>query len=148
MIRYFLLVSLFILSSCASMTADQCNYDYGYAEGVNDAKSELNMFPPVDRDNVCTIDGLELAKKGYREGYSFVLKSRLSKTNITVSNSSFLTRRQCLEAFGKKSCGYNCVSGFGQVKCADNPEKKCLAAFGKIKCGHNCEAKFGDIVCR
>ncbi|MFY7992278.1 MAG: hypothetical protein ACOVP4_03215 [Bacteriovoracaceae bacterium] len=147
MVKYLLFVSLLILSSCATMKPENCNYDYGYAQGVNDAKSELNMYPPVDRDKVCTIDGLELAKKGYREGYTFVLKSKPHQTNITVNSGNFRSRRQCLEAFGKKSCGYNCVSGFGQVRCADNPEKKCLAAFGKIKCGHDCEAKFGDIVC-
>lgn len=146
MVKYFLLVSLFILSSCATMKPENCNYEYGYAEGVNDAKSERNMFPPIDRDKVCTIDGLEQAKKGYREGYSFVLKTRPSSTNITFNNTHG-QRRQCLEAFGKKACGYNCVSGYGLVKCAEAPEKKCLAAFGKIKCGHDCEAKFGNIEC-
>jgi hypothetical protein len=130
------------------MKPENCNYEYGYAEGVNDAKSERNMFPPVDRDNACTIDGLEQAKKGYREGYTFIVKSRPSNTHITIENGKFRERRQCLEAFGKKACGYNCVSGYGSVRCADVPEKKCLAAYGKIKCGFNCEAKYGDIQCQ
>lgn len=138
MVRYFILVALFILSSCSTMKAGDCNYDYGYAEGMNDGKAGRFMYPPQDDDNICSEKKLTEVKRGYREGY---------KAGAKLYKSLTTPDRECLEAYGKKVCGYNCASGFGDVRCGDAPDQKCLVAFGKIKCGHDCEAKYGDIEC-
>jgi len=69
----------------------------------------------------------------------------------------------CKSGFGKTACGYDCVAGFGEVKCAGTPYGKCLAGFGKVTCGDpsratlhvyhgaipqmECKAGFGDIAC-
>lgn len=53
----------------------------------------------------------------------------------------------CVSAYGKVACGYNCTSGYGDVKCASTPEAKCLAAYGKIACGYNCVSGYGDVKC-
>jgi hypothetical protein len=139
-----------LFSSCTTLKPSDCNYDYGYADGLNSAKANLPMDTNLDRENVCTTAGKTALLKGYREGYSFALKSRPSTTNITVNNNSSgrsQVDRECLEAFGKKACGYNCESGFGKVKCARRADMECLVAFGDIQCGYNCEAMHGRVIC-
>ena len=139
---------LFIFLSCTSMKPENCHYDYGYAEGFDDGKRDHYFYPPKDSNGVCSSEALEQAKRGYREGFKAGVKQRQSYSLVTMSSSGFQQKRECLSAFGKKACGYNCVSGFKTVKCAQEPDQKCLAAFGKIKCGHQCVAKSGNIVCK
>ena len=76
---------------------------------------------------------------------------------------------ECLDAYGRTACGYNCASGYGQVKCASTPQGACIAAYGRvvcwdpdvrtwhhaeciaeygrIKCGYNCAAGYGRVEC-
>lgn len=42
---------------------------------------------------------------------------------------------ECLEAYGKVGCGYNCVEAYGNIKCADWPGGVCKEAYGQITCG-------------
>ena len=63
---------------------------------------------------------------------------------------------ECVTAFGKTACGYNCVSGYGDVKCARTPQGECTKAYGDIVCWDpdiytyqkaECVNAYGDIVC-
>lgn len=63
---------------------------------------------------------------------------------------------ECHSAYGKTVCGYHCVAGYGDVKCASTPNGACLAAYGKVECWDPphwarrpalCLAEYGDIAC-
>ena len=41
---------------------------------------------------------------------------------------------ECVTSFGKITCGYNCVSAFGETKCAETPEGTCKSSSGNIEC--------------
>ena len=149
----FLISSLLFLSACATMKPSDCNYEYGYAQGVNSAKSDLPLYTNLDREGVCSEEGKKELLKGNREGYNFVLASKPSTTNITLNNetnsygSSPRVKKECLEAYGKKVCGYHCKSAYGVVKCAPKSDMDCVAAYGNIECGYNCIAQYGQITC-
>lgn len=56
-------------------------------------------------------------------------------------------KKECLSAYGTTVCGFNCMSAYGQVKCARDPQAKCLASYGKIECGFDCKAAYGAVAC-
>ena len=151
MMKLILIASMFLLTACSTLKSTDCNYDYGYSHGVNAAQAGLQMNTNLDRESVCSDEGKKALSLGYREGFSLVLKSRPSTTNITVNNDSSSSRtrikKECLEAYGTRVCGYKCQSGYGKVKCASRPDMDCLAAYGDIQCGHNCIAQYGQITC-
>jgi hypothetical protein len=41
---------------------------------------------------------------------------------------------QCLSAHGETACGYDCLSSYGQLKCAQTPSGICRAAYGEVVC--------------
>lgn len=40
----------------------------------------------------------------------------------------------CEDAFGKVACGFHCVTGYGEVACAQTPQGSCEAAYGRVTC--------------
>ncbi len=65
---------------------------------------------------------------------------------------------KCLSGYGQTACGYHCVAGYGEVRCARTPAGKCLAGYGKVVCGDparygpgtpqvKCLAGYGEIAC-
>lgn len=40
----------------------------------------------------------------------------------------------CLSAYGKTACGYDCEAAYGDVKCAATPQGTCKAAYGEVTC--------------
>ena len=42
----------------------------------------------------------------------------------------------CLTSEGKTACGFHCVSGEGQVRCAQTPEGVCSVASGVVARQH------------
>jgi hypothetical protein len=82
----------------------------------------------------------------------------------------------CLTSEGKTACGHHCMSGFGQVRCAQTPEglcsagsgtvacwdpppllkavypirvprPQCLASAGQIACGYHCLSNYDRVLC-
>lgn len=45
-------------------------------------------------------------------------------------------QQECLSKYGKTVCGYGCVAGYGEVKCATRPGGVCQAAYGEITCSN------------
>ena len=43
-------------------------------------------------------------------------------------------KAECLAAYGDVACGYDCTSGYGEVKCSSNPYGTCTAAYGHVVC--------------
>lgn len=41
---------------------------------------------------------------------------------------------RCKSEYGMTACGYNCVSGYGVVRCAQTPQGVCRAETGKVTC--------------
>lgn len=60
---------------------------------------------------------------------------QLFTQNIPIVIAQEAPKGECLEAFGRVVCGYNCVESFGTIKCADWPGGVCRESFGKITCG-------------
>lgn len=43
-------------------------------------------------------------------------------------------KMDCVEAYGKTACGYDCKTAYGEVACARAPWGRCVASYGKIAC--------------
>lgn len=151
MLRLITSLCLLLTASCARLTAKDCNYDYGFAQGVNDARDNLRMETDLDRHNVCSDINRDRLVTGYREGYSVELRTRVAQTHLTkpdVLSTERLLVPECRVAYGERRCGYGCLVVYGQLRCAKNPGSGCLAAFGDIRCGRDCEVQGNRIECK
>ena len=54
---------------------------------------------------------------------------------------------ECIEAYGKKKCGYGCLEAYGKIQCAIKKEHRCVESYGKIRCGLHCTESYGKITC-
>ena len=43
-------------------------------------------------------------------------------------------KAECISSYGSIACGYNCASGYGEVKCARTPNGICKADAGSVTC--------------
>lgn len=148
--KCFLMLIFLGLLGCSSLEKKDCNYDYGFATGVNDAKADLPMNKKLDPKKVCHVGTRRELIRGYREGYSIEMRTRVAQTHLTkptVYSSDKLYVPECKVAYGERVCGYGCLVIYGQVRCAKNPGSGCLAAFGDIRCGRNCEVNINRIDC-
>ncbi len=41
---------------------------------------------------------------------------------------------ECVTAYGRTACGWDCKTAYGEVKCAQSPHGRCEAKFGDITC--------------
>ena len=86
-----------------------------------------------------------------------------------LAGSNAFADPNCVTAYGKTACGYNCTSGYGDVQCSRTPQGACEAAYGKVKCmdpgygvyekatcitgygdiacGYNCVSGYGEVAC-
>lgn len=142
---------LLLLASCARLKPQDCNYDFGFATGVNDARDDLPMRTRLDEAQSCNDVSRRKLMEGYREGYSIELRTRVAQSHLTkpdVLASEKLLIPECRVAYGERRCGYGCLLAYGELKCAKNPGSGCLAAFGEIRCGRDCETMGGRIQCK
>lgn len=126
-----------------AITSANCDKDAAYDAGMNDARNENDMNSAAY--NSCGKDGAA-AKKAYREGFQAGLKSG-KRTEVVVVSAASARPRGCLEAYGRKECGYDCKEAYGKIRCGTSPEHNCVEAYGKIECGLNCRENFGRIEC-
>ncbi|MEO5668454.1 MAG: hypothetical protein ABIR96_10370, partial [Bdellovibrionota bacterium] len=141
-----LLALLFLVSGCASMMAQFCTESAAYENGYNQAKNGENRN--AAQYGVCDAAAQEKLQSSYSNGYRDGAK--IAGTNALAGIATAIAGgapRECKEAYGKKVCGYGCVSEYGQVKCASRPSDNCVAAYGQIKCGRNCSESYGKISC-
>lgn len=164
--------SIFIalmMCSCAAMHEDfvkrVCHEDGGYQEGMNHAKKGLDM----DTRNLysCPDGKKEAAMKGYRKGYKDGLKHHAATSGHNAAMGiigsignifkggkeegsgpvAMGKKWRCIESYGQKECGYDCIEAYGKVACTKNPQGNCVEAYGKIRCGINCKEDYGEIEC-
>lgn len=79
----YALLLCFSLVGCVSLKEARkksCNYESAYAIGVNDAQEGRPM--KSDISEVCDEPDKEAVSRGYREGYSSVLKQKKQKQII------------------------------------------------------------------
>lgn len=154
---FYLAIVLLILASAGCANLDRlraqaranfvnntCNYDGAYEYGVNSAKNGETMAgqrlaaycPPQVRSQVM---------QGYRAGYMSISNRPSWPGTIILSRNS--PQEECVEAYGKRVCGYGCVHAYGNLVCSRIPGHECIAHYGQITCGLNCRPKFGRIVC-
>jgi hypothetical protein len=79
---YALVVSCFFMG-CASLKEHQkktCNYESAYAIGINDAQEGRPMKSNIAEG--CDEQDKEAVSRGYREGYTSVLKQKKLKQTI------------------------------------------------------------------
>lgn len=55
---------------------------------------------------------------------------------------------QCIYAFNRKICGYNCIKTPYMAVCADHPQKRCwVNRWGDVGCGFRCVESRGRTYC-
>ena len=76
-------------------------------------------------------------KKFYWCNYVIATLSLTALVSNVIPNAAAqeIPKAKCVKYFGKVQCGYNCVTAFGENKCAECPGGNCLEAFGEITCG-------------
>jgi hypothetical protein len=141
---------LAVAPGCASMMQAGCNPETAYDIGFNDANGGKPMNSA--RWDVCEnpADQLAAIKASYRKGFESAKGSLPSTININVGGSSSsvpVAKQECIEKYGRKTCGYHCVEAYGKVACAKEPDHNCVEAFGQVKCGKNCREEYGRIKC-
>jgi len=151
--RILALSCTLLMASCAAMTEKSpCTYNVAFKSGVNDARDGRRMDRGISMG--CAEGKVGLVKKGYREGYvkgeraaSDDPRGIFSELKSIFSEPIPIRKKKCLEAYGRKACGFNCLSAFGKVKCAQRVSHNCVEANGEIRCGNNCRSESGSIVC-
>lgn len=81
-----LTLTMFLISSCATMHAQNCTENAGYEKGMNDAKMgklmSMSQFAIV-----CSGDDVKLAQNGYKSGYEAGKRSHGgAQMNLTFQN--------------------------------------------------------------
>lgn len=135
-----LLVSASMVSCAAMMESwrkTYCNYDGAFKAGMNDARSGKDMN--MSFSGPCNPQSRPDVERGYREGYT--------RGVCAGQGAAGGPEHRCIEAYGKKACGYHCIQGYGEVRCASQPHHNCVQAYGKLACGQNCRSEHGQIVC-
>lgn len=141
-----LLILIVLLGSCASMMEDYCSENTAYSAGVNDARNGQDMNAHYAYS--CPADMKEQATESYNKGYHTGLEAgEKGSGQINVVLGGGGPKRECLEKYGKRVCGYNCVEAYGNIRCASRPDHNCVEAYGDIRCGRDCRTEYGQIVC-
>ena len=85
---------------------------------------------------------------------SKVISSLILASSLLVCGNAFAD--ECVSAYGRTVCGFNCVRGYGDVKCSRTPFGACIAAYGELKCwdparrthlNAMCIAGYGKLAC-
>jgi hypothetical protein len=131
-----------VLSGCATLMAQACTESAAFEHGYNDAK---NSAPRNSGQyEICEIHARSDLKKSYSNGYSDGVKDKAPRLGFLGIKSA---NEECLNAYGRKVCGYGCTSAYGQVQCGSSPGDNCVSAYGQVRCGRNCRQEFGKITC-
>ncbi len=138
---------LLSLVGCAAVKKDfqerTCHYDGAFQKGANEAQAgeAMNAEQTVSQ---CPDSTAADVRKGYRDGYIGV-KSTPAVVNANVASNA--PKQECLDAYGKRACGYSCKEAYGKLKCAKIPGNTCTEAYGNITCGTKCRNEHGKIRC-
>jgi len=126
---------------------EYCNYDAAFKRGMKDASQEQPMDPSIS--SLCSPVSKISVVRGYRDGYSEAKKNPISAMgdSLFARLEEYSQRWGCVEAFGERKCGFNCVISYGKIHCARKPDHNCIEAFGFVKCGLNCKKQFDRVTC-
>jgi hypothetical protein len=134
-------VAMSTMPGCASAIAAHCTSDRAYESGVNDARNGEDMNSS-GYAVVCPAEQRSTVQSSYRAGYE---RGLASAPTVVVATAP--AEGTCVEAYGKKACGYDCVEAYGTIKCGTEPDHNCVEAYGQIECGRNCRESYGAIEC-
>ncbi len=136
-IAIFMAIILLLINGCAAIKASSCTTNAAYSTGVNDARNQHNMS--TNYASICDSNN-DAINTAYREGYQSV--------NSNNQNNGISSGPQCINNFGDKICGYNCVKSINNVRCASTSDQQCLADnFGNIACGYGCIKSINEVKC-
>ncbi len=132
-----------------SLTGTDCNFDQAYARGMNDGSRGRQMFSEWVGKS-CAPETQADVQTGYREGYIAGRDSRPAPVVVVADRRGpayVVAQPECIEAYGRKACGYDCVEAYGQIMCGQHPGDNCVESYGRIRCGLGCRAEYGTIKC-
>lgn len=136
-------------SGCAlfQLQGADCNGDKAYARGMNDAQSGHRMDEYVA--DSCPAETKSVVNAAYRDGYEHGIASRPAPAAVVMvaGPTAYVPPPTCIEAYGKRACGYDCKEAYGKLACGANPGDNCVEAYGNLRCGQACRESFGRIVC-
>jgi hypothetical protein len=129
--RSFVALCLLFVSSLAF--AGNCTKAAAYAAGFNDEQAGRPM--QQNYAQVCLGGDTDMLNYNYIKGY---------KAAARINNGGYPYNpnpppQQCVNTFGSKVCGYNCVSTGTSAQCAKTPDQSCVKdSMGDIACGYGC----------
>lgn len=154
-------VSIIFLSAVASATfagcaamylrGADCNRDKAYARGMNDGQHGHMMNEQVA--DMCAPADQSVVHEGYRAGYQDGRAGTTAPVVVAAiaGNGGGVVVAgpppRCIEAYGKRACGYDCKEAYGNLACGRTPDENCVEAYGKLRCGVACREHFGQIEC-
>jgi len=122
-----------------------CDYDGAFEAGTNAARANEAMNGK-NHAAFCDKPARGTVIRAYRAGYE-AEKERSANYARAAGAGQGYPKKECLEAYGEKACGYDCKAVGGHVKCAYDPGHSCLVRFAGIVCGLNCREEFGEVKC-
>ena len=137
---FCVVISIFFFPgiSSAHQNGKVCSLDAAYSAGVKDANRDKDKRD--DYSEPCEA----LLNKKYRQGYHDA--SNDSDTHHDGSHDQ--PKKQCLDHFGEKVCGYDCKKNVTNVMCAPKPNQQCIkGSFDEIACGFSCVKSGMSIKC-
>jgi hypothetical protein len=84
---------------------------------------------------------------GHRPPYGGYSPTAPRGAGVLIPTAPPAPPQQCLEAYGRRVCGYGCKESYGNIRCASDPRHACMDSYGKIYCGMNCREDVGHVVC-
>lgn len=138
--KSIILLSLFLLTACASKEENQkkyCNMEGAYDKGYADGKRNLDLTN--DALSFCPSNRARLMME-YREGYYkgqdvYAREPRVPTSALGSSPNTSLPRKCLLEFRGDTFLG----EGYSYGDAIKNAQSKCATVYGKDMCPMNCE---------
>jgi len=145
-------ISALALSACASFVAEleqgyvagHCTITAAYSQGLSDGENRRLAVANYATD--CP-DNKDALNAEYLSGYKDGVRSRHHEDRHSRGRHPY-PEHECIESFGDKVCGYNCVQAGSKIRCAATPYEQCLAGdWDEIACGYNCMKNSGKVKC-
>ena len=130
------------------LKGNDCNRQTAYARGSNDSKYGYPMNEDVG--DMCPADVQPEVQAGYRDGYEAGNRNQPRQTVVVAAAPAAYVvapAPSCIEAYGRRACGYDCKEAYGRLACGANPGDNCVEAYGKLRCGQSCRESYGNIIC-
>lgn len=121
---------------------DYCSLQVAFRNGLDDGRRKMPMMQRYAR--ACPPKFRQALNRAYRSGYQ-----QGSGRSPARRRPQPYTKKMCVKtAFGKRACGFGCVTAFNRVRCAPKPGQHCEANnFGHVSCGYACMKSPTSVKC-